>query len=268
VAVGVLLAVRFPDTMPWRRRESLVAEIVGGWRYSMGKGGFGSLLGFFAVLNIFLSPLFLLVSPLVLSFGTLATVARVSVCAGLGAIVGALVMGFWGGPRHARVRGMLLSVLLLAACCLVVALRPVEAVVATGAFGMSFGLTIVNGIYQTVVQVKVPQRFHGRVFALNTLLAWSTIPLAWGLVVPFGSRLFEPLLRPDGPLAGTVGAVIGVGPGRGTAFMYVVCAAAMALIVLAALRIKAIATFDDRVPDALPDDLVGARTAGKDAADN
>jgi hypothetical protein len=50
--------------------------------------------------------------------------------------------------------------------------------------------------------------------------------------------------------------------------MYVVCAAAMALIVLAALRIKAIATFDDRVPDALPDDLVGARTAGKDAADN
>ncbi|MFI5911641.1 amino acid adenylation domain-containing protein [Dactylosporangium sp. NPDC051541] len=264
VAVGVLLAVRFPDTMPWRRRESLVAEIVGGWKYSMGKGGFGSLLGFFAILNIFLSPLFLLVSPLVLSFGTLSTVARVSVCAGLGAVVGALVMGFWGGPRHARVRGMLLCVLVLAGASLVTALRPVEAVVAAGAFGMSFGLTIVNGIYQTVVQVKVPQRYHGRVFALNTLLAWSTIPLAWGLVVPFGSRLFEPLLRADGPLAGTVGAVIGVGPGRGTAFMYVVFAAAMALIVFAALRIPAIARFDDRVPDALPDDLIGARNAGKD----
>ncbi|MFB9443510.1 amino acid adenylation domain-containing protein [Dactylosporangium vinaceum] len=266
VAVGVLLAVRFPDTMPWHRRESLIAEIVGGWRYSTGKGGFGALLGFFAVLNIFLSPLFLLVSPLVLSFGTLSTVARVSVCAGLGAIVGALVMGFWGGPRHRRVRGMLLCVLVLATACVLTALHPVEAVVAAGAFGMSFGLTVVNGIYTTIVQVKVPQRFHGRVFALNTLLAWSTIPLAWGVVVPFGSRLFEPLLRPDGPLAGTVGAVIGVGPGRGTALMYVVCAAAMGLIVLAAFRIRAIARFDDRVPDALPDDLIGARTARPDTA--
>ena len=61
----------------------------------------------------------------------------------------------------------------------------------------------------------MPQRFHGRVFALNTLVAWSTLPIGFGLVAPYGSALFEPLLAPDGPLAGTVGAVIGTGAGRG-----------------------------------------------------
>ena len=60
-------------------------------------------------------------------------------------------------------------------------------VIGAGAFGMSLWLTLVNGIYTTIVQVKVPQRFHGRVFAVNTLIAWSTLPIGCGLVAPFGA---------------------------------------------------------------------------------
>jgi amino acid adenylation domain-containing protein len=257
-AVIVLLLVRFPDALPWRRRESLLVEIMQGMRMSLRKGGFGALLAYHAGLNLFLTPLLLLVAPLVLSFGTLSGVARVSMCAASGAIAGGLVMSIWGGPREHRVRASLWCVLLLAAFSAVAGLRPVEAVVAIGAFGITFGLALVNGIYVTVVQIKVPQRFHGRVFALNTVLAWSTIPIAWGLVVPFVAPAFEGLLRPGGPLADTVGALIGVGPGRGIAFMFILFAAAMALYTLAALRLPALARFDERVPDAPPDDLIGS----------
>ncbi|MEV0348355.1 hypothetical protein AB0H88_21495 [Nonomuraea sp. NPDC050680] len=43
--------------------------------------------------------------------------------------------------------------------------------IGVGAFGISLWVTLLNGVYATIVQVKVPQRFHGRVFALNTLIA-------------------------------------------------------------------------------------------------
>ncbi|GAA3212596.1 amino acid adenylation domain-containing protein [Dactylosporangium siamense] len=265
-AIAVVVAVRFPRTLAWARRETFWQEVVGGWRYSLGEGGLRPVLIFFAVLNLFMTPLFLLLSPLVLSFADLDAVARVSMAGGLGAILGGLLMSFWGGPRRQRVRGMLLVVLLLAVFSALPGLRTSELLVAVGALGMSFGLTLTNGVYTTIVQVKVPQRFHGRVFAVNTVIAFSTIPIGYAVVGPLGSRLLEPLMAPGGALAGTLGAVVGTGPGRGTALLFVVLAAVMAVQVLVSLRLPSLAGFDDRVPDAVPDDLIGARVRAQKQA--
>lgn len=257
VAIGVTALVRFPTTAAWKRRESLGAEIRAGLRYSWDHRGLRAMLLFFAVLNIFLSPLFILLTPLTMSFGGLAEAGRVAVCGGLGAVTGGLVMGMWGGPRRLRMRGMLTAAMVLAACCVIPGLRPNLWVVGAGAFAMSLALNVMNGIYFTTVQVKVAQRFHGRVFALNTVISWSTLPLGFGVVAPLGSRLFEPLMAHDGLLAGTAGRLLGTGEGRGTAVMYLVFAAVMALIVVVARRTRTLKNFDQEVADAPPDDLVG-----------
>ncbi|WP_426510193.1 amino acid adenylation domain-containing protein [Dactylosporangium sp. McL0621] len=259
VAVGVTLAVRFPKTLAWVRRETFWQEVAGGWRYALGPGGLRPVLVFFAVLNLFMTPLFLLLSPLVLSFADLGAVARVSTAGGLGAVAGGLLMSFWGGPRRQRVRGMLLVVLGLALCSALPGLRPNELLVAAGALGMSLGLTLANGVYTTIVQVKVPQRFHGRVFAVNTVIAFSTIPIGYAVVAPLGSRLLDPLMAPGGALAGSVGGLIGTGPGRGTALLFLLLATVMVVQVLVSLRLPSLARFDERVPDAAPDDLIGAQ---------
>ncbi|MFI6451109.1 amino acid adenylation domain-containing protein [Streptosporangium amethystogenes] len=256
-AIGVLLFVRFPKVMAWKRRESLVTEMVEGWRFSWGNRGFRGMLFFFAVLNIFLSPLFLLISPLVLGFATLEDVGRISFAGGLGVFLGGLTMTVWGGPRRRRLRGVMLSTLVLSLFCLVTGVWQNLIPIAVGAFGMSFWLTMLNGVYATIIQVKVPQRFHGRVIALNTLIAWSTLPIGFGLVAPYGSALFEPLLAPGGPLAGTVGLVLGTGEGRGVGLMYVLFAVAIAITALVAMRTRTLSRFDVDVQDALPDDLVG-----------
>jgi amino acid adenylation domain-containing protein len=251
IAIGVTVAVRFPGTMAWRRKEPLLAETLAGLRYSWGNAGFRRMLVFFAVLNVFLSPLFLMISPLVLSFTTLADVGLVSFMAGLGVFLGGLGMTAWGGPKHGRMRGVLLSTLVLSAFCLITSLRPDLVLISIGAFGMSLWLTLLNGIYTTIVQVKVPQRLHGRVFALNTLVAWSTLPIGFGLVAPYASTLLE-------PVAPSFSTLIGTGPGRGIALMYLLFALAIAVIAVVALRSK-LARFDDEVPDAVPDDLLGVK---------
>jgi hypothetical protein len=262
VAIVITLLVRFPRTMAWRRKESVTAEIKAGFAYSWGHARFRRMLIFFAVLNIFLSPLFLLISPLVLAVGTLADVGRVAFASGLAGVLGGLVMTVWGGPPRRRMCGVLLCTLGLAASCLVTGLRADLVTIGVGVFGMSLWLTVLNGIYATIVHVKVPQRFHGRVFALNVMIAWSTTPIGFGLVAPYGSALFEPLLAPGGALTPTVGAMIGTGPGRGIALLYVLFAVAMTVLAVVALRSRLPQLVDDS-PDATPDDLVGLQALGR-----
>ncbi|WP_079184516.1 non-ribosomal peptide synthetase/MFS transporter [Streptomyces uncialis] len=257
VAALILLAVRFPRTLAARRRETLKQEITAGFRLVWRRPGFRAMLLFFAVLNLFLPVLFQLVPPLVLGFSGLGTVATVSLAGGIGAIVGGLAMGVWGGPRHRRMRGMLLVLPVLAFFSVLTGLRPELLMVCAGVFGMSASLSILNGIYLTIIQVKVPQRFHGRVMALNQLVAWSTLPVGFLLIAPFGSRYLEPLMTSDGALADTVGAVLGAGDGRGIGLLYILLGVAILLLGAVSLRVRVLARFDREVPDAQADDLVG-----------
>ncbi|WP_329012681.1 non-ribosomal peptide synthetase/MFS transporter [Streptomyces sp. NBC_00690] len=256
-AAAVLLLVRFPRTLPSQRRETLRQEIAAGFRLVIRQRGFRAMLIFFAVLNLFLPVLFQLISPLVLGFSSLGSVAAVSLAGGAGAVVGGLAMGVWGGPRRRRMRGMLLVVPVLALFCVLTGLRPDLLVVGAGVFGMSASLSLLNGIYLTIVQVKVPQRFHGRVMALNQLVAWSTLPIGYLLIAPLGSQFLEPLMVEGGGLADTVGALLGTGTGRGIGLLYLVLGAAILVLGAVSLRIRALSRFDQDVPDAQADDLVG-----------
>ncbi|MER7756435.1 amino acid adenylation domain-containing protein [Kitasatospora sp. NPDC097643] len=256
-AAAVVLLVRFPAALAFTRRESMASEIANGFRFSLGNRNFRSMLVFFAALNLFISPLFVMLAPLVLSFSTLSSVAGVSVAAGAGAICGGLLMSLWGGPARRRMDGVRVAALVLGVSVLIAGLRPNVWLVGVGAFGMIFGVSLVNAVISTIVQVKVPQRYQGRVFAINTMIAGATVPIGFGLLAPYGTQLLAPLVAPDGALAGSVGALIGTGPGRGIGLLYLVCGLAVVALVAAVSLVRPVAKFDTEVQDALPDDVVG-----------
>ncbi len=257
VAVAVTAALRFPPLLGWQRRESVGAEIRAGFRLAMGHKGFRAMLAFFALTNLLLGPLFIMFQPLVLSFAHLSDLAEVSVAGGFGIALGGVLMAVWGGPTRRRMRGVLVAYLVLTAACLVTGVRAAIPVIAAGVFGMFLALTVMNTIYATIIQVKVPARFHGRIFALNTVFAWGTMPIGFILLGPGAAHLFQAALNPGGVLHGSVGQLIGTGPGRGIGLTYITFALLLALGVLVAGRIPALARFDREVPDARPDDLVG-----------
>ncbi|MFJ2034037.1 amino acid adenylation domain-containing protein [Streptosporangium sp. NPDC087985] len=259
-AVIVVLCVKFPTTLGLRRREPISAEIVNGFRFSLGHPGFRAMLFFFAGVNLFLAPMFVMISPLVLSFASLQAAGAVAVAAGAGAVTGGVVMSLWGGPTHRRLRGAIAATMLMSVAGLLTGLQPNLWLIGAGAFGMSFALAMINGTIMTIIQVKVPQRFQGRIIAVNTMIAAATVPIGFGVIAPLAGPLLDPLLAADGPLAGTVGAIIGTGAGRGLGLLYLLCGLGMALLVLVGLRIRTLARFDDEVPDAKPDDLIGIET--------
>ncbi|WP_329101234.1 amino acid adenylation domain-containing protein [Micromonospora sp. NBC_01699] len=261
VAITVTLLVRFPHTMAGPA-ESVTAEIKTGFRYARSDIRLRRMLTFFALLNVLLAPLFLLIPLLVLGIGRLADIGWVLLGAGLAGVLGGLVMRAWGGPPRRRMRAVLLCTLCLAAFSLVTGLQANLVTIGLGVFGMSLTLTVINGIHAAIVEVKVPQRFHGPVFALNTMIGWSALPIGFGLLAAYASELFEPLLAPGGALAPAAGAVIGTGPGRGIALLYVLLAIAIMLLALMVLGTRLPRLVDDS-PDATPDDLIGLRTLNR-----
>src|SRR5262249_22739547 len=58
----------------------------------------------------------------------------------------------------------------------------------------------------------------------------------------------------------TVGVVLGVGEGRGIGLVYVLFGLCIAAVAVVALRHRVLSRFDEQVPDAMPDDLLGVQT--------
>ena len=73
-----------------------------------------------------------------------------------------------------------------------------------------------------ILQKKVPSKMQGRIFSIYNGLATASLPIAFVLGGPLADFVFEPLLAVDGPLAGSVGRLVGVGEGRGIALMWVI----------------------------------------------
>jgi MFS transporter, DHA3 family, macrolide efflux protein len=222
-AFFVLLFIRLPrptaTAARWQRR-SMLGDFRFGWDYLRQRPGLLSLLWVFAATNFALSIVQVLLTPLILSFGSATNLGFVNAATAAGGLVGSLVLSVWGGPQN-RMKGILLFLLLQAPVLLLGALQPNVMLIAVACF-IFMGLSpLIGGLSQAIWQSKVAHDIQGRVFAMRGLIVTSTAPLAFLLAGPLTDRVFEPLMAPGGALAETVGRIIGVGPGRGVGLLFI-----------------------------------------------
>lgn len=254
VGAGVLLFVRIPRppvSEEGARRRSLLQNVVFGWTYIRRRTGLLYLLLLFAATNFALGMVQVLVTPLILSFASPAELGSVQSAGALGALLGAVLLSTWGGPRR-RVWGIFWFLLLEAAVLFLGGARPSVGLVAWAACLAMFAGPFVSGLSQAIWQSKVALDVQGRVFAIRQMVALSTAPVAFLLAGPLADRFFEPLLDLSGPLADTiVGRVIGVGPGRGVGLMLVVLGVFMVLVTLLSYLNPRLRQVESELPDAL-----------------
>lgn len=256
VAVSTLLAIRVPRAPVSAEgaavRGSLWRETLAGWSYIRQRTGLLVLLALLATTNFSMGILQVLVTPMVLSFTSPAVLGRVLTVAGLGMLAGSLVMSVWGGPRR-RVAGILFFLLLQGLSLMAGGLRPSATLIAAVGIVFLFSTPMILGCSQALWQSKVPPDLQGRVFAVRRMVAWSTLPLAYLVAGPLADRVFEPLLAPGGPLAGSVGRWIGVGEGRGIALLFIFLGVFVVLTVAVAARHPRLRRIESELPDVLPD---------------
>jgi DHA3 family macrolide efflux protein-like MFS transporter len=241
---------RAPETGPPR---SLLQDSMVGGTYLRERPGLLALLILFAGTNFSFGTLQALLTPLVLSFASPRSLGTVLSAAGLGMLLGTLVMGVWGGPRR-RVNGIFAGLLMQALVLLAGGWQQNLAAVGIAASVFLFALPMINGCSQAIWQAKVPAALQGRVFAVRRMVALSSLPVAHFMAGPLADRVFEPMLARGGLLAGSVGAVIGVGPGRGIGFLFVLLGLLMVAGLFFASSYRRLRLVEDELPDAEPDE--------------
>ena len=231
-ALVTLLITRFPKpevTAESKTRQgSLLREAAFGWTYIVARPGLLGLLLYFAVGNFTTGFAQVLFTPLVLSFSTPAVLGVIMSAGGIGFLGGSLVMSIWGGPRK-RILGILAFNLLQGVTLLAAGIPPRLVIYVVAVFFFFFGQPMVNGCSQAIWQVKTAPDVQGRVFAMRRMIAWSSLPFSYLLAGPLADHVFTPLLIQGGPLANSVGRIIGVGPGRGIGLFFII----MGILVLA-----------------------------------
>jgi DHA3 family macrolide efflux protein-like MFS transporter len=256
-AFSTLLFVRMPTVASLPETEekkgSLLGETLYGWTYITRRPGLFLLLALFAANNFLTGIVIVLVTPLILSFASAAVLGAVLTVAGGGMLAGGAIMSIWGGPRR-RVRGILIFTILQSALLVTGGLRASVTLIAAAAFGYLFAASVISGASQSLWQSKIAPSVQGRVFAVRSLIAWSSLPLASLAAGPLSDSLFEPLLAVNGPLAESVGRIIGVGPGRGIGLLFILAGFVTLLTTSLAYLHPRLRFVEDELPDAMAED--------------
>jgi hypothetical protein len=237
-----------------------------GWAFIRGRPGLVWLTGFVAVVNLVLGMVITLIAPLVLSFADVSTLGAVQSMAGIGMLGGAVLMSAWGGTKQ-RLVGVLGAQVLAGLALLVGSLRPSIPLVTASAALFLFSVPPIWSSAQAIWQTKVAPDLQGRVFAVRRMVVLAVPPVASLLAGFLAERVFEPALSPTGALAGTVGRLIGTGPGRGVAFLFWLLGLLCLGNALVAWLSPRMRRLERELPDALADQVSPAASAAPSVPD-
>ncbi|CAM3895630.1 MFS transporter [Vibrio aquimaris] len=208
-------------------KVSVLQQVKFGFKYLMGHQYLLSLLIFMGVVNFSIGIVHVLLTPLVLSFSTVVELGTVLTAAGIGTLMGSFVLMLLSDvkDKNAFLCWILffIGIILVNASLIFVNQSITIWVLMVIALMMTLLFVMVESVNQVIWQTSVPSELQGRVLSVQTLVTQMSLPLAFLVAGPMADFVFEPMLNEGGLLASNVGEIIGIGPGRGIAFLYSVC---------------------------------------------
>jgi MFS family permease len=227
---------------------SLWQEVVEGYQFLKSKPGVLGGLYLFTLIWFNVSAVQVLILPLVLSIGTSTDLGFIQSMAGVGTLIGGLLMVAWKGPER-KVFGILVPSVLIA-CVLIVMPIPTHISWLAGCSVLiMIAAPIATVCSQTLWQRKVPLRFHGRAFSLRNTIMKAAQPLAFLSAGLLADHVFNPLMQSGSAVAEMLGSVWGRGEGRGVALMISLFGAISLVMVIIAWLTPTIRRGDIDLPD-------------------
>jgi MFS family permease len=254
-AIVILLLARIPQPTVSaegaKGRGSLFREAAYGFRYILARRGLLGLLGMFFLFNVTATFGFTVLAPMILARtgNNSLILGSVQSAAGIGGVVGGVLLSLWGGPKR-RVHGVLIGCALGGVIGLAgVGIGRSLPAWAITMFVMAMIFPTVNASSQTIWQSKVPPDLQGRVFSVRLMMAQFGSPLAMLLAGPLADRVFEPGMQSGGALARVFAPLVGTGPGAGMALMLVFAGILAMVAALAGYAYRPLRSVEATLPD-------------------
>lgn len=255
-AVSTLLFVHIPRAATTAEGQAgkgtLLQEAVYGWSYIMARPGLAALMMLFAIANFTTEMTVVLFTPLILSFASAAQLGLAMSLSSSGFLVGGLIMSVWEGPKR-RIKAVITSLILLGLFSALIGLRPSVGLIIFSSFMATLCWPIVASSNQVIWQKKVAPDVQGRVFAIRRTIVLATPLLTYVIAGPLADRIFEPMMAVNGPLAGSIGQILGMGQGRGIGLLFI----SMGLLLALVTAISYLSPRLRRVEEELPDAVIG-----------
>ncbi len=233
-----------------RRSISLKLDLYFGWRYVAARPGLLAML--LLVLVFVFAEKFgdSLLTPLILARtgNDTKVVGAVYSAAGLGGIIGALLVGAWGSFQP-RIHAILLGMAGAGLSETVFGLGIIPLIWIPAQFCSSLNFPIMGSADDAIWLSKVKPELQGRVFAIRSIVIPISSALASLISGLLADRVFVPAMKPDGTLAPVLGWIFGTGGGAGIALLYVISSLSMLVVGLGGYAFRVLRDVEIILPD-------------------
>ncbi|MCL4247515.1 MAG: MFS transporter [Anaerolineae bacterium] len=254
VAVTTLLLVHIPrpaQTAAGKARSgSFLRELTGGFSYLWQYKPLLALMLGVALVNFVAVGFGSMQTPYLLArTGSEITLGLIFSAGNVGAIVGDIIIGAWGGTRP-RIHTIMPSIIGFGLCLALFGLAQTPITLAAALFAFMACPMFVNVSIVSMFQAKVAPDIQGRVFAVLTQVALVVSPIGPLIVGPLADRVFEPAVGTPAwaPFAPLVGGSAGAGMG----LLIVIGGILMAGVSLFIYVLPAIRHMEASIPDYVP----------------
>jgi MFS transporter, DHA3 family, macrolide efflux protein len=218
------------------------AELAEGVRILKGKPGVMQLVLLAALVCFFLTFIQTLSAPLLLAFTDEATLGTVETICAVGMLVSSLLIGV-RSIRGGYVKTLAMAFLGIGVFMILFGLREHILLITASGFLFFMCLSFANTCLDILVRQNIPNEAQGRAWGMIGLISQLGYVAANAIVGVLTDYVFDPALQGGRLLYGTVGKVIGTGPGRGAALLILiggVCMCALAPCIYRSPKIRAL----------------------------
>lgn len=230
-----------------REKGSILEDFREGWTAVTADRGVLLVIIILSLITFFIGFVQTLFGPMMLSFTDARTLGTVQSVSAMGMLLTSLLLGM------ISLRGKQTSVLLLSLAAAGVSLfllgLSANLFFITGAFFLFFcTLPLINTSADVLIRRTIPNEKQGRAWGIIGVLSQLGYIAAYGVSSLLADRVFNPLFEAGGRLAPSIGKIIGTGPGRGIAFIFILSGICVVTVSGIASGLKPLRAMDARIP--------------------
>ena len=256
VGLITLVSSHIPQPLPEESdsenpiQENIWQKLTFGFRYIFAKP---PLLAMVIAFTLFALPndiAKVLYNPLILARtnGNSQILGSVTTAAGLGGVIGALLLSAWGGFKR-KIHGMLLGFIGAGFFRSFLGFTQIPWLWMSSMFLSTMHTPLFYSSSNAIWYAKVPSSLQGRVLAADQsigILISLTAPLIAG---PLADKVFEPAMQPNGALTPIFGSIFGTGNGAGITLIYAMASIWILLVGIGGYFVPTLRNVEELLPD-------------------
>lgn len=256
VAIYTVLFVSIPqptakvEPLDSATMQSIWQELIFGFRYVFSQSSLLALLVAAALFQFAHDLGAALYSPMILarSGNDARVLGSIASAAGIGGVVGAVIVSTWGGTKR-RIDGFLSGMVGAGVSKTIFGLGQMALIWVPAQFCSSLNFPWMSSSSDAIWLSKVKPDVQGRVFATRSVAILGASAIATLIAGPLADKVFTPAMMSGGWMANLLGGIFGTGAGAGIAVLYTISSLSLMLVGLAGYSLRKLRDVEAIVPD-------------------